>query len=220
MSLQKIQDSNKTFIVGADEVGYGSLAGPLVVVGVRAPKDWAIAGLKDSKKLSEKRRLVLGAELNKLVSRLEIEMYYAERSNDFIDKVGVAVALKSAYVETFLALNPNHDALVVVDGILNFKGLGVDDHDLVSIIKADNQVPSVMAASILAKNNRDKYMKALHSNFPLYGWDHNVGYGSRDHLEAIQKYGPCKMHRFSYAPMKNMKIVDTRQLDLFKDTNG
>jgi ribonuclease HII len=208
MTLQKIQDSNKPFIIGADEVGYGSLAGPLVVFGVRAPKDWSLDGLNDSKKLSEKRRLALGRQLFKLVFDNEIQMYCAERSSWNIDEVGVASALKSAYVEIFQALNEKRDALIVSDGILNFKGMSVDDHDMVSLIKADNQIPSVMAASILAKNYRDDYMKLMHEHFPNYGWDHNVGYGSKVHLEAIKQYGPSKMHRFSYAPMKNMKVND------------
>jgi len=206
MSLQKIQDSNKPFIIGADEVGYGSLAGPLVVHGVRAPKGWSLDGLKDSKKLSEKKRLVLGRQLFKLVFDNEIQMYCAERSSWNIDEVGVAVALKSAYVEVFQALNENRDALIVSDGILNFKGLGVDDHDMVSLIKADDQIPAVMAASILAKNYRDDYMHLMHEYFPNYDWINNVGYGSKTHLEAIKKYGPSKMHRYSYAPMKNMKV--------------
>jgi ribonuclease HII len=204
--IEKIQNSNKPFIIGADEVGYGSLAGPLVVFGVRAPKDWSLEGLNDSKKLSEKKRLALGHKLFKLVFDNEIQMYCAERSNYNIDEVGVATALKSAYVEIFQALNEDRDAIIVSDGVLNFKGLGVDDHDMVSLIKADSQIPSVMAASILAKNYRDDYMHLMHEHFPNYGWINNVGYGSKDHLEAIKKYGPSKMHRFSYAPMKNMQI--------------
>ncbi len=90
---------------------------------------------------------------------------------------------------------------------------------MVSLIKADSQIPTVMAASILAKTYRDAKMKSLHYLHPNYGWNHNVGYGSRDHLEAIAKYGPTPLHRFSYAPMKNMKIDDPRQLKLFGTLN-
>lgn len=215
MSLQKIQDSTKQFIVGCDEVGYGCLAGPLVVCGVRAPKNWSLLGLNVSKKLSEKKRLVMRDKLMPLINKQEIDWHLAERSNNYIDKVGVAVALKDAYIECFRALDKQHEHLVITDGILNFKGLGVDDYDLISLIKADTKIPAVMAASILAKTYRDEKMKKLHDLHPEYGWNHNVGYGSKDHLEALGKIGPCPLHRFSYAPMKNMKLDDPRQLNLF-----
>lgn len=212
-TLEEINQSTKAFIVGADEVGYGCLAGPLVVVGVRAPRNWKLEGLNDSKKLSEKKRGVMREKLNKLIEDKEISWHLAERSNNHIDKYGVAVSLKDAYVEVFLKLY-QPDSLIITDGILKFDNLGVDDYDKVSLIKADSQIPAVMAASILAKTYRDEKMKVLHSLHPHYGWDHNVGYGSKDHLEAIEKYGPCPLHRFSYAPMKNMQIADPRQLSL------
>lgn len=207
----------KSDIVGCDEVGYGCLAGPLVVCGVRAPKAWTLMGLNDSKKLSEKRRLAMRDQLSKLIEEKEISFHIAERSNVTIDKVGVAVALKDAYVEVFHALY-HDDCLIISDGILKFDNLGVDDYDKMSVIKADAQVPAVMAASILAKTYRDGKMKILHDLHPQYGWNSNVGYGSKDHLAAIEKYGPCPLHRFSYAPMRHMKVVDPRQLTLdFKD---
>ena len=96
---------NKQFIIGVDEVGYGALSGPLVVVGVLAPKDWKIDGLNDSKKLSEKKREAMRAKLNELIEKKEIDWYLAERSNNHIDKYGVAVSLKDAYVEDFTKLH-------------------------------------------------------------------------------------------------------------------
>ena len=209
---------DKPFIVGCDEVGYGCLAGPLVVVGVRAPKDWALTGLNDSKKLSAKKREGMRDLLTPLIESKAIAWHLAERSSAEIDKVGVAVALKDAYVECFHALyQPN--SLIISDGILKFDSLGVDDYDKVSVIKADAKFPAVMAASILAKTYRDGKMKILHELHPMYGWDSNVGYGSKDHLAAIEKYGPCPLHRQSYAPMKNMLVrinEDPRQMS-FKD---
>jgi len=198
-----IVSSDKPFIVGADEVGYGCLAGPLVVCGVRAPRDWSLSGLNDSKKLSEKKRLVMGDKLSNLISKNEITFHIAERSNVQIDKTGVAFALKDAYVEVFHKLY-QEDSLIISDGILKFDNLGADAYDKVSIIKADTKIPAVMAASIIAKNYRDGKMKIFHPLHPQYGWNSNVGYGSKDHLEAIAKHGPCALHRFSYAPMKNM----------------
>lgn len=209
---------NKPIIIGCDEVGYGCLAGPLVVVGVRAPKDWALEGLNDSKKLSAKKREVMREKLSKLIEDKAIAWHLAERANSYIDKVGVAVALKEAYVECFHALY-QLDSLIISDGILKFDNLGVDAYDKVSVIKADTKYPAVMAASILAKTYRDGKMKILHHAHPQYGWDHNVGYGSKDHLEAIEKLGPTPLHRMSYAPMRNMKIESPNQLTLDFD-NG
>jgi ribonuclease HII len=199
---------DKPVTIGADEVGYGSLAGPLVVVAVRAPKDWALDGLNDSKKLSPKKRGVMLLKLMKLVKSKEITYHLAERSNIEIDKRGVYVALKDAYVECFHALY-TPDSLIISDGNLKFDNLGVGAYDQVSVIKADSKYPAVMAASIIAKEWRDDKMHTLHFTYPAYGWDHNVGYAAKDHLEAIDKYGPCPLHRFSYAPMKNMKAAVT-----------
>lgn len=205
------------YIIGCDEVGYGCLAGPLVVVGVRAASDWNLEGLNDSKKLTPKKREVMRAKLNNLIEKGEITWHLAERSNTQIDKVGVAVALKDAYVENFHKLH-QPESLIISDGILKFDNLGVDAYDKQSIIKADTKIPAVMAASILAKTYRDDKMKVLHHLHPQYKWDHNVGYGSKDHLEAISAHGPCPLHRFSYAPMRTMTLVsDPRQLGLFSD---
>lgn len=204
MSLLKIQQSIKPFIVGADEVGYGCLAGPLVVCGVRAPKDWSLAGLNDSKKLSPKRREVMRAKLCELILKKEISWHLAERTNVQIDNVGVAIALKESYVEVFHELY-SPDCLIISDGILKFDNMGVDGYDRVSLIKADTQIPTVMAASILAKTYRDEKMKIMHSLHPQYDWLSNVGYGSKAHLKAIDEHGPCPLHRYSYAPMRLMK---------------
>lgn len=192
---------NKINIVGVDECGYGSLAGSLVVVGVRAAKDWALAGLNDSKKLSAKKREAMLLPLMKLVKNKEISYHLAERSNEYIDKVGVAIALKEAYVECFHALYQT-DSLIISDGILKFDNLGVDDYDKLSIIKADTKYPAVMAASIIAKTYRDDKMHTLHFTYPNYGWDHNVGYPSSLHIEAIQKFGYSPLHRLSYKVRK------------------
>lgn len=193
---------DKPFTIGCDEVGYGCLAGPLVVVGVRATKEWSLTGLNDSKKLSAKRRDAMLLPLMKLVKSQEIFYHLAERSNQEIDKIGVALALKSAYVECFRALY-TPDSLIISDGILKFDNMGVDEYDKVSEPKADTKYPTVMAASIIAKVYRDDKMHTMHHTYPNYGWDSNVGYGSKDHLKAIEEHGPCPLHRYSYAPMKN-----------------
>ena len=202
-TLEEIKLTSKANLIGADEVGYGCWAGPLVVCGVRAPKNWSLDGLNDSKKLSEKRREVMRGKLGKLIEENEISFHLAERSNVQIDKMGLGVALKDSYIEIFHKLY-QPDCLIITDGILKFDNLGVDDYDKVSLIKADSQVPAVMAASILAKTYRDEKMKIFHDLHPMYNWKKNVGYGTKEHQEALAKFGPCPLHRFSYEPIKKL----------------
>ena len=184
-------------IIGCDEVGYGCGAGPLVVVGVRAPKDWALDGLNDSKKLSAKRRGVMAQKLEKLIADNQIGWALAERSNTVIDQIGLGVALKDAYVEIFHQLY-QPDCLIICDGNLKFDGLGVDGYSMMSVVKADTLIAQVMAASIIAKVYRDSKMQILHHSYPMYGWDDNVGYLSPAHIKAIKTYGLSPLHRASY----------------------
>lgn len=195
-------------IIGADEVGYGALAGPVVVCGVRAATGWSIAGLNDSKKLSEKKRLLMTSKLKEHIYNGIIMAHIAERSCTEIDKVGIAVALKSAYAECFKILDYyfDDDATIIVDGNLKFDNSILDEHHIRCVVKADTKIPTVMAASILAKTYRDEKMKAHHLIYPQYNWIKNVGYGSADHLKAIINHGPSPLHRYSYAPMKDMLI--------------
>lgn len=191
-------------IIGADEVGYGCLAGPLVVCAVMAPNRWSLRGLNDSKKLSEKKRLRMREKLSKLIEDKLIFFHIAERSSFQIDKLGIAVALKSCYDECIRTLDKNKDCQVIIDGILKFDSLVQDGYKIKSVPKADTRIPTVMAASILAKTYRDDLMKAYHLLHPMYNWISNMGYGSAEHLKAIEEFGPSPLHRFSYAPMKNM----------------
>lgn len=188
---------NKNFIIGCDEVGYGCIAGPVVICGVKAPKVWNYPGLNDSKQLTESKRDKLTVELNKLQSNGQIHYHISERSNTEIDKFGIAKVLKECYVEIFKKLY-DKDSLIVCDGNLKFENLGVDDFDKVSIVKADGLVPSVMAASILAKTYRDNKMYKLHPTYPEYDWVNNVGYGTAKHKQAIKLHGFTPLHRRSY----------------------
>jgi ribonuclease HII len=205
--------TDKPFIIGCDEVGYGSWAGPLVVVGVRAPQGWTLEGLNDSKKLSPKRREAMSAKLEKLIADGSIAWGMAERSNTVIDQIGLGVALKDAYCEIFKRLY-NDESLIIIDGNLKFDNPEVNAYDKKSVVKADTLFAQVMAASILAKVYRDTKMKVLHKQYPNYGWDHNVGYHSTDHMEGLQYYGPCPLHRYSYKPIKEI-VLSRRNLSLF-----
>lgn len=211
MSLVKIKESTKPFIVGADEVGYGALAGPLVVCGVKAPKDWNLEGLNDSKKLSEKKRDAMRIKLVDLLDKGEISMHQAERSNSEIDAVGMAWAIKSCYIEIFKQLNAL-DTLLIADGLFNFTKILGRGYDGIALPKADSLVPTVMAASILAKTYRDEKMKIYHNQYPNYDWNSNVGYPSKSHKAALWKYGATPLHRMSYAPLKDPHFDTDREV--------
>jgi ribonuclease HII len=208
-----ILNTNKEYFIGCDEVGTGSYAGPLVVAGVRAPRDWTLQGLNDSKKLSPKRRGVMGAKLEKLIADGFIAWEMAERSNTIIDQMGLGAALKDAYYEVFKQLY-NDQSLIIIDGNLKFDNPEVETYNKICVIKADALFPQVMAASILAKVYRDTKMKVLHNQYPMYGWDHNVGYINSSHIDAVNKYGYCSLHRLSY---KVKGVLSTNNLTLNYD---
>jgi ribonuclease HII len=201
-----------SFIIGCDECGYGALAGMLVVCGVRAHQDWFMEGLKDSKKFktnksktAHEQRKELSSQLFKLSENGIISFHIAERSNTQIDNLGVATALKDAYVEVFQSLYCNKDQ-VIADGTLKFNSYNLN-FNVESVIKADDKFNTVKAASIIAKSFRDQIMFDLHDKYLVYDWQNNSGYGSSVHLDALKEYGPCELHRLSYEPMKSMKDI-------------
>lgn len=177
---------DKPIIIGCDEVGYGPIAGPLVVCGVKAPKDWTLPGLNDSKKLTPKKRDKMFGQIMECVKNKEIQYHRAERSNVQIDEKGVWHVLKDAYVEIFHALY-SEDSLLIIDGNLTFDNLGVDAYDKASVVKADGKFPTVMAASIIAKVSRDYDMQVYHHQYPMYGWNSNVGYPAKNTHRRYQK---------------------------------
>ena len=180
------------YIIGADEVGYGAWAGPLVVCGVRADPKWVIPGLNDSKKLSEKKRDQLSSIL---LSLTEISYVLVSKENTEIDNLGLGVCLKQAYQEVASKLL-TADSTMVIDGTVK---LVRPDPRVSCLIKADQKVPTVMAASIIAKVYRDGLMRKFAIQYPMYDWENNVGYGgAQKHRDGIKKHGLCVLHRHSY----------------------
>jgi ribonuclease HII len=181
-----------SYIIGADEVGYGAWAGPLVVCGVRAKDTWLIPGLNDSKKLSRKKRENMSALL---LANTEIQYEIVSKSNTEIDNFGLGVCLKQAYQEVADKLLTLADRMVI-DGTVK---LPKRDPRVSCLIKADQKVSTVMAASIIAKVYRDNLMYKLAAQYPMYDWENNVGYGgAQNHRDGIKKHGFCELHRHSY----------------------
>ena len=191
-------------ILGIDEVGRGPLAGPLVVGAVILPdtKPGWVFDLKDSKKLSSKKREALAELILKEAPACGLGWV----SPVEIDEMGISEALRLATRRAVKSVQKLHVPFnqIVIDGKVNFLSLTSLDKYVTTVVKADNLVKEVSAASIIAKVARDKYMCEISADFPEYGFDKHVGYGTAKHLEAIRKLGICPEHRKSFEPIKSM----------------
>lgn len=179
-------------IAGIDEVGRGPLAGPVIAAAVILP-DEPILGLDDSKKLSEKKRESLFEEINQKAVAIGIGVINSE----IIDKINIYQASKQAMMAALEKLTPNPQFLLVDAMTLPI------DLPQESLIKGDARSNSIAAASIIAKVTRDRLMKEYGMEYPQYGFERNAGYGTKEHLEAIKKYGVLPIHRKTFAPIKN-----------------
>lgn len=180
--------------VGIDEVGRGCWAGPLVAgaVVLGAP----IAGLRDSKKLSKKRRETLAAQIH--AEAVAIGIGWVDAAT--LDKVGITMAVKMAMQQALQQIQIDYDE-VIIDGHFNFLP---EVPGARALIKADDTEPSVSAASIVAKVARDNYMAELPTKYAMYEFAKHVGYGTALHLAAIKQHGPSDLHRMSFKPLKNL----------------
>ena len=185
---------NGCMIVGIDEVGRGPWAGPLVVGAVVLGCE--IDGLTDSKKLSKKRREALDTEIRENAVAFGLGWVNA----DEIDEFGLSAALVAACKRALEQITvPYHE--IIIDGTINFlKDTGKGPY-VTTMKKADLLVPSVSAASIIAKVARDAYMNEQHEKYPEYGFSSHVGYGTAVHRAAIEKHGVTPLHRLSFAPL-------------------
>ena len=181
------------YIAGIDEVGRGPLAGPVVAAAVILPKDFAVLGVDDSKKLTEKKR----EELFDLIMECAVCCGIGIIDNKVIDEVNILEATKLAMKQAIakLEIKPEYiliDALTLKDITTPQRG----------IIKGDSLSISIAAASIIAKVTRDRMMDEYHQEFPFYAFDQNKGYGTKAHYEGIEGYGICELHRKSF--LKNI----------------
>jgi ribonuclease HII len=179
-------------IVGIDEVGRGCWAGPVVAGAVILNEP--IIGLKDSKLLSKKQREKLAAEIQ--LSALAIGIGWVEPSK--VDEIGLTAAVGLAMRRALEQISLTYDE-IIIDGSFNFLG---ENPKAKAVIKADNSVPPVSAASIVAKVARDHYMTEIAARYPDYGFEKHVGYGTALHLEKLKLNGVSDLHRRSFKPIR------------------
>jgi len=195
-----ISYSNLTLECGTDEAGRGCLAGPVTAAAVILPKNFKLELLNDSKKVSERNRAIL----KPIIENQSISFAVKHIEPLIIDKINILNASIEAMQLSILELKPTPE-YIIVDGN-RFKAL--NNIPYTTIIKGDSKYMSIAAASILAKTYRDAYMYKIHEEFPMYNWKQNKGYPTKEHREAIRKYGPCKYHRMSFRLLPEQLILD------------
>ena len=182
-------------ILGIDEVGRGPWAGPLVV-GAVVLGPAVIEGLTDSKKLSKKKRDLLDVIIRDQASGFGLGWVHA----DELDRVGLAAALRLATIRAVEQVKASYSE-IIIDGTINFLKETTKGQYVTTLPKADLLIPSVSAASIIAKVARDNYMALQDVLYPGYGFSSHVGYGTTAHRDAIKKIGVTTLHRLSFAPL-------------------
>jgi ribonuclease HII len=195
---------------GTDEAGRGCLAGPVSAAAVILPPDFRNIILNDSKQLSEKNR----EKLRPIIEQQAICFAVTHLDHAVIDEINILNASIKAMQECVLKLKPQPEFIIIdgnaafihKNGIKNhggriFTALEIDILNSIpntSIVKGDSKFMSIAAASILAKTYRDEYMNTIHEEFPMYNWKQNKGYPTKEHREAIRKYGVTKYHRLTF----------------------
>ena len=179
-------------LAGVDEVGRGSLIGPVYAAAVILNKTIDKKLLKDSKSLSKAKR----ESLNSYIKKNSI-WAIGQASIKEIEKINILHASLLAMKRAILELKKK-PSLVLIDGN---KLPDLKNYKLEYVIKGDQKIPSISAASIIAKVSRDKFITKLSKQFNKYGWDTNLGYGTKEHLRAIKKFGITKYHRKTFSPI-------------------
>lgn len=182
--------SNKIKIIaGTDEAGRGPLAGPVIAAAVIFPNDFYDERIDDSKKLSASLR----EELFNVIRKNALSYAYTIISQNKIDEINILQASLLAMKRSVEKLKLKPD-LILVDGNKTF----IYDAEVIQIIKGDSKSLSIASASIVAKVVRDRIMMKLARDYPIYGWETNKGYPTKVHIEAVLKFGACKIHRKTF----------------------
>lgn len=190
------------YLIGIDEVGRGCLAGPLIVCGVVIDKNCLLEQVRDSKKLSLKKR----NELKEVILTSCLEAKIIEVCIEEVDELNIYQATRKAMNQ--IAQDLKYDNALVLSDAMQ---LDIDNN--LSLIKGDDTSSAIACASVLAKVYRDDLMTKLALDYPLYDFENNKGYGTKKHLEAIKEHGYIEgVHRKSFEPIKSMS---NQQLKLF-----
>lgn len=193
-----------TFIAGVDEAGRGPLAGPVVAAAVILPETYYDGNINDSKKLTGTKRRELFSEISKHALAIGVGVVSASE----IDEMNIYAATQVA-MELALS-NLHHSYNLVLSDAMPLENQSVK---VIKIIKGDQKVQAIAAASIIAKVTRDDLMLELDKTYPMYGFGHHKGYATKEHVEALRKYGPLQgIHRYSYEPVKSLQY---QQMKLF-----
>lgn len=184
-------------IVGVDEVGRGCLAGPVFAAAViltHGSDKWA--ALDDSKRLSKKRR----EAMYDVILEHCVAVAVGQASVAEIDELNILQASRLAMARALEQLSVDSEC-ILVDGTFAPTYLPTSARRVVPIVDGDARCPSISAASIVAKVERDRHMAELAKIYPVYDFEQNAGYGTSAHRDALEQYGPCPEHRFSFAPV-------------------
>jgi ribonuclease HII len=188
--MLQLKFSNFILESGTDEAGRGCLAGPVTAAAVILQENFENKILNDSKQLTEKAR----ERLRPIIEDQAISFAVTHLEPLVIDEINILNASIKAMQDSILKLNPKPE-YIIVDGN-RFKPVLDIPHSC--IVKGDAKFMSIAAASVLAKTYRDEYMNRIHEEFPMYNWKQNKGYPTKEHREAIRKYGVTKYHRMSF----------------------
>ena len=184
-------------IAGLDEAGRGPLAGPVVAAAVILPPGLVIDGLRDSKKTSEKSRIKLFWEIAKNAMEVGVGIVHA----DVIDRINILQSTK-------LAMKTALEDIGTKPDILYIDAVKLPEVDIrqCSIFKGESISASIAAASIIAKVVRDEMMFNYHEMYPIYNFRGHKGYSTKEHMDAVSKYGPCPIHRKSFRRVKDVRL--------------
>ena len=185
-------------IAGVDEAGRGPLAGPVVAAAVILDAARPIRGLRDSKQLTAERRCVLARRIRERA----VAWAVAEADHEEIDLLNILQATLLAMKRALVGLNPR-PSMIMIDG--NCSPYLYDcfaDCQVRTVVGGDAILPSISAASIIAKTHRDALMVAMCERYPGYGMSQHFGYGTAQHLQALVRLGPCPIHRRSFNPLR------------------
>lgn len=182
-------------VAGIDEAGRGPLAGPVVTAAVILPEDCSsLVGLDDSKQLSKLKR----DQFAEIIKRIAVSYSVHVQPPEEIDRMNIYQATRNSMARAALELSPA-PSVVLADAMMLDLPMPCE-----SIIKGDAKSLSIAAASILAKTGRDAIMEKYAIQYPQYGFEKHAGYGTKDHVAALEKHGPCEIHRSTFEPVKSL----------------